>query len=173
MKKLLTILTISTLFAASSAYAGLINLAGFDQTVGNNSAITFNAGTAFLSGTATLTGEVTGLTSFGWMFSTNDYLRFNDYAWVSLAGTQYTLSSVEALGNINGNSSSTGWQTYTFDTPFTGEIQFGVANVGDENLPSTFAVRDVDAAAVPEPSTYGLLGGLVLLGLVLRRCRKA
>ena len=90
-----------------------------------------------------------------------------------LAGTPYTLSSVGSLGNTDDNSSTTGWQTYSFDTPFTGTIQFGVANRVDDDVASTLAVRDVVSTPVPEPSTYGLLGGLVLLGLVLRRCRKA
>ncbi|HQF38329.1 MAG TPA: PEP-CTERM sorting domain-containing protein [Opitutaceae bacterium] len=173
MKKLLSILALSALFAASSARATLIDLTEFDQTIDTGGAITFNAGTAFLSGTATLTGEASDLTSFVWRFSTTDYMPYNDYAWVSLAGTPYTLSSVAALGNTEGDSSTTRWQTYTFDTPFTGTIQFGVANGVDDNVPSTLAVSNSISGAVPEPSTYGLLGGLVLLGLVLRRCRKA
>ncbi len=173
MKKLLSILALSALFAASSARATLIDLTEFDQTIGTNGAITFDAGTAFLSGTATLTGDVVNLTSFAWNFSTPDYLPFDDYAWVRLAGTPYTLSSVGSLGNTDDNSSTTGWQTYSFDTPFTGTIQFGVANRVDDDVASTLAVRDVVSTPVPEPSTYGLLGGLVLLGLVLRRCRKA
>ena len=173
MKKLLSILALSALFAASSARATLIDLTAFDQTIGTNGAITFNAGTAFLSGTATLTGDVVGLTSFTWQFSTTDYMPYNDRAWVSLAGTQYILSSVAALDGDEDEARSTGWQTYTFDSPFTGEIQFGVANYKDDEVPSALAIRDVVSTPVPEPSTYGLLGGLVLLGLVLRRCRKA
>lgn len=157
--------TLSTFASASTA-----DLTTFQTGINNdwnNSSVSVSTDSATLYGDATLTGNVNSLTSFSWNFTAGDYMPFDDTAWFSLnGGGQTYLSSVGAVGDY-GNS---GNNTYTFATPFTGSIQFGIANTMDSALNSQVTISNLQVAAVPEPESYALmLAGLGMMGVVARR----
>ncbi len=113
-----------------------------------------------------LTWDAGETITFDWAFQAFDYLPYNDYAYFKVAGTTQTLSSVSDVGNYG----ETPWATYsyTFGSAGTGNIEFGVLNLLDNNLPSKLLIDNVtatsNAAPVPEPATLFLFS-LGLLGL--------
>jgi hypothetical protein len=120
----------------------------------------------------TFTAAAGDVVKFTWNFTTSDYLPFNDFAFTSLSSSLSTLSSVGALGNLNGSTSSSGPQTFSWIIPTAGTytLGFGVINVGDNlDLGTTLAVDDVTATPVPTPA---LLPGLVAMGAAAWRKRK-
>ena len=112
-----------------------------------------------LTAGSTLTGSVG--------FQANDYLPYNDDAYLSINGNNLFTSSVAAVGAF-GNS---GWQTFAFTAPTTGSytLQLGVTNRTDNNFGSAAVL---DALSVPEPAAWTLMiGGFGLAGMAMRRKR--
>lgn len=109
--------------------------------------------------------------SFRWNFGTTDNLA--DYAFVVIDGSFTRLGGVAeaTLPGDAGNLLQTGEQGFSLSLgagPHS--IVFGVVDVGDFNLSSTFAVRQVLVTPVPEPGGLALM----LVGLAaLRRVRRA
>jgi len=83
--------------------------------------------------------------TFDWNFITNDYMPYNDYAVLTINGQFIELSDVQALGNLNGNVTQTGWTTYTYNVTQTGTltIGFAVVDVGDQIVDSALLVDNV------------------------------
>jgi hypothetical protein len=97
-------------------------------------------------------------------FKANDYLPFNDDAYLTVNGTPLFTASVASVGNFG----STGWQAFSFEAPVSGTytLQLGVANRGDSSV-NSIAVLD---ATVPEPATWAMLiTGFAMVGLASRR----
>jgi len=166
MKSAIAALFISSALAAASAQAANIDLSTF--TLNGNGATDTNY--AYVTGDSSITGVVNNLTSFQWNFRSGDYLPYNDTSFfVTTSYGTVTLADVSSVGTYG----SSGWQTFTLGTPYSGSITFGVANGLDQLQPSTLEVSDV--TAVPEPESYAMmLAGLALVGgIARRRARKA
>lgn len=114
---------------------------------------------------------------FNWAFLAFDYLPFNDFALVTLAGSTtqdsfvFKLSDVAAVGDYG----DTGWQSFvhTFQNSGNGLITFGSLNLLDQINSSALLVDNVtnNPAPVPEPGTM-ILFGAGLLGLAIFGKRK-
>ncbi len=165
MKSVIAAFCITAAMAAASAQASSVDLSTFAVS---GSGVT-STNYASVSGTSSVSGAVTGMTSFDWNFTAGDYMPYNDYSFfiTTASGTVY-LSNVAAVGDFG----TTGWQTYTLGTPYSGVVTFGVANDQDGINPSHLEVRNV--MAVPEPETYAMmLAGLAMVGAIARRRARA
>ena len=132
----------------------------------------------------TLTGAG-GVLTFDWNFWRTDYPPYNDMAFFTISGpgisgTQIVLlsdvnSSAEALATASGYgpSNGTGWQSYSYALPSTGNytIGFGIVNAQDSAYPTYLYIDNV--ALVPEPSAAFTAVALLGTGLLytLRRRR--
>ena len=83
--------------------------------------------------------------SFDWNFDGNDYVdesgTFNDFAFVTINGQITLLDDVVNEGDFT----ASGWQTFTFTAPSSGEytLGFGEFNGGDDELNSQLLVDNV------------------------------
>lgn len=148
----------------ASAYENLTSWTSGIEITEDPSSATISGTSATLTGNAWISASVSNVISFKWQFETIDYLPFNDYAYLTLSSGTTTLSNVATVGD----SGSSGWSTYSFATPYSGAITFGVANYDDLGMNSTLSISNV--TAVPEPETYAmLLAGLGIMSAVMRR----
>lgn len=174
MKKMLLPFALVLFAATQASRAAPVDLTTFTSTVGTNSAIATTMNMAALIGTTTLTGNVAGLQSFQYDFTAGDVSIdvFDDYSYIHTSAGSTQLADIAAVGDFG----STGWQTYTFATAYSGLITFGVANVGDDNQSSGLMIRQVVAAVtpVPEPEQYAMLAaGLGLVATVIVRRKRS
>ena len=166
--KRITLASVFFLLFSTAAQSTTLDLTTFAQSIGPSGSISTSSNFANLTASSSLSSYVSNVTSFDWFFGANDVLPYNDYAYFSLNSVSTTLSNIATVGNY-GNS---GWNTYTFASPFSGNLAFGVVNVGDNALSSQLFVENV-TSAVPEPETYAMmLVGLGLVGFQLRRKNK-
>jgi hypothetical protein len=105
-------------------------------------------------------------------FFSDDYMPYNDNAYVILGGVTLFASDVATVGNFG-----TGPLTsFSYMVTLTGDylLQAGVANLFDNANSSQLQVSAfaVNAGAVPEPATFALLG-LGMLGMAATRRRSA
>ena len=111
--------------------------------------------------------------AFDWAFQAWDYLPYNDYGYFKVAGTDYLLADVSAVGGHG----ETIWNTYThfFTSAGSGSIEFGVMNRYDNVFDSKLLIDNVGASAhTPEPTTMLLFGsGLIGLAGFRRRLKKS
>ena len=114
---------------------------------------------------------------FNWNFFAVDVEGIgNDYAFFSATGPGSTLSILSTVDTI-GSGNGTGWQQLSFTASASGtyRLGFGVANYGDNTIGSTLyldAAVVPAASAVPEPSTYGLLGAFACFAFVVCKRRR-
>ncbi len=107
-------------------------------------------------------------------FQANDYIPYNDSAYLSVNGVHLLDWSVGSVGDY-GNS---GWNAFNFTALAGGSytLELGVANHGDNGYGSG-AVLDavsISSGAVPEPASWAMMvGGFGLVGAGMRaRTRK-
>jgi len=105
-------------------------------------------------------------------FQANDYLPFDDDAYLSINGVHLFDSSIGSVGSYG----DSGWQGFSYTAPTTGAytLQLGVRNNGD-NAASSGAVLDKIglSAAVPEPASWTMMIlGFGAIGLLLRSDRR-
>jgi hypothetical protein len=145
---------------ASGTYLGAI-AAGLGQDTYTTLSQTFTLGTG---------GTISGFAGF----QANDYLPFNDSAYLAVNGVHLLDWNVGSVGDY-GNS---GWNAFNFTALTAGSytLELGVANHGDNGF-SSGAVLDavsVTPGNVPEPASWAMMvGGFGLVGAGMRaRTRK-
>jgi hypothetical protein len=110
----------------------------------------------------------TGQTISGYAgFRTNDYLPYNDDAYLAINGTSLLAWSVASVGD----GGSSGWTHFSFTAPTSGNylLELGVANRVDNNVSSTAVLDGVRIDGVPEPASWAMMvGGFGLVGGLLR-----
>ena len=104
-------------------------------------------------------------------FQSNDYMPYNDDAYLAINGVHLFDFNVAQVGN-NGNS---GWKTFSYTAAATGayELKLGVRNAFDSSGPSGAVLDNISTtAAVPEPATWAMmLLGFGATGALLRSDR--
>jgi hypothetical protein len=126
----------------------------------------------------TFTAGIGDQLSFAIFFDAGDYLPFNDNGYARLidANTNATVATLYSKDVAAvGDNGSSGWDliNYTFTGSGTFKMEFGVANFGDNMLPSALGVDAVSLQspqAVPAPpaailfalGAVGLAGGRAL-----------
>ena len=79
-----------------------------------------------------------------------------------------------SLFSISGEAYPDGWTRYTYDFTGAGTGRIGFHYTGDYDNASYIGIDSVAIAAVPEPSTWMMLGlGLGAVGFAARRSRRA
>lgn len=94
----------------------------------------------------TITVEAGDVVSFNWAFNTDDYLSYNDFAFVVINGEPFELADVSMVGDYN----ATPWYTFTYTATTSGplEIGFGAMNTGDSGVNSYLLVDDIQVNGV-------------------------
>ncbi|MCB1094821.1 MAG: hypothetical protein KDN22_04500 [Verrucomicrobiae bacterium] len=134
----------------------------------------------------TLTGA-SGILSFDWNFWRTDYPPYNDLAFFTISGPGISGTQIVLLSDVNGSaealattsgygpSNGTGWQSYSYALPSTGNytIGFGIVNASDTAYPTYLYIDNV--SLVPEPSAAFTAAALLGTGMLypLRRRRRA
>ncbi|MDO8958204.1 MAG: retention module-containing protein [Rhodocyclaceae bacterium] len=77
--------------------------------------------------------------SFSWAFDADDYLNYNDFAFVAINGTPIELADISQVGSYG----ATSWASFTYTATSTGPltIGFGVMNTGDSGV-NTYLLVD-------------------------------
>jgi hypothetical protein len=170
--KPITLAAASVLLFSTAAQSTTLDLTTFTPSIGPSGSVSTSSNFANLTANSGLSSNVSNVTSFMWDFAAEDYVPYNDKAYFSLNGVSTTLSNVAAVGAYG----DSGWNTYTFASPFSGKLGFGIDNLLDNELSSQLSVTNVVTnvtSAVPEPETYTMmLVGLGLVGFQLRRKSK-
>lgn len=93
------------------------------------------------------------------------------------AGTSSDIASFTTLLTTVGDGGtypSNGFQQFIATLPATGTGRFAFRYVGDASTADYIGIDTVSVSAVPEPSTYAMMGlGLAALALVRRKAKKA
>ena len=106
-------------------------------------------------------------------FLANDYLPYNDSAYLKVNDTNLLYWDVAAVGNYG----QSGWAFFNFVAPTDGiyTLQLGVANHGDNGLDSQAVIDAIQATGtVPEAASWAMMVlGFGLAGATLRTRRSA
>lgn len=108
--------------------------------------------------------------SFDWFFQANDYLPYNDDAYLTITGPSGTTTIFSSNVAAVGNYGNTGWQSGNYFISANGNytISVGVANRLDSILSSGVGL---DGVMTPEPVSMVVFGGLLVGGGWLARRR--
>jgi len=114
-------------------------------------------------------GTITGYAGF----LANDYMPYNDDAYVSVNGVKLQTWDVAGVGDYG----ASGWIPFTFTATAAGiyTLELGVANRVDNNQSSQAVIDGVQVtgAAVPEPAGWALMVlGFGAAGTALRTGRR-
>jgi len=114
-------------------------------------------------------GTITGFAGF----LANDYLPYDDDAYVSVNGINLQTWDVAGVGDY----AASGWIPFTFtaDTAGVYTLELGVVNRGDNNQSSQAVIDGVHltGAVVPEPASWALMVlGFGTAGMALRTRRR-
>ena len=139
----------------------LYNNASQDGTYGNASAHRGNLVAV------SNTGAQTTLASWDWVSNPTNGFSFTLTTTATTYALSFTGAAVAsyALGAASGTLTGLGTLSSNFNVDIHGQTASGGAN--------GFTVDSLNVSAVPEPSTYALIGGLAALGLVIARRRRA
>jgi len=106
-------------------------------------------------------------------FLANDYIPFNDSAYVKVNDVNLLYWDVAAVGDFG----SSGWTSFNFVAPTDGlyTLQLGVANHGDNELDSQAVIDAVRVTGmVPEAATWSMMVlGFGFAGAALRTRKRA
>jgi len=106
-------------------------------------------------------------------FLANDYIPYNDSAYLKVNDTNLLYWDVAAVGNYG----QSGWAFFNFVAPTDGiyTLQLGVANHGDNGLDSQAVIDAVQATGmVPEAASWAMMViGFGFAGAALRTRRRA
>lgn len=104
---------------------------------------------------------------------------------VSNIATEILVNGISTNDNADGGSVSSfswaadqtgqgrdNWLIFNSISPVSGVIEITLRDVGPANVTNVNAVQLTQVSAIPEPSFFGLFGGLLVLGWVLYRGRK-
>ena len=111
---------------------------------------------------------------FNWNFFAVDVPGVgDDFAFFTASNSSGSIVKILSTVSGVGNGKGTGWMQvpFTAGTSDTYRLGFGVANFGDNTINSILYIDPLRVGAVPEASTYGLIGALACLGLIVRRLR--
>lgn len=120
----------------------------------------------------TLTVAAGDVLRFNWNFRTNE-TSYNDFAFFLVNSTLIKLADfTNATQASSPFIQETGINSYTFSTPGTYTLTFGVVDVDDYGTTSALEVSNARLEPVPEP--VNILGSLTALGfgVTMRRLRK-
>ncbi|MBW4676964.1 MAG: PEP-CTERM sorting domain-containing protein [Desmonostoc geniculatum HA4340-LM1] len=111
--------------------------------------------------------------SFDWNFRTNETVN-KDFAFLLVDSTLIKLADfTDATQADSPFLQQTGIRSYTFSTPGTYSVAFGVVDVDDYGITSALEVKNAAIKRVPEPAT--LVGALMVFACGIgmqRRCWK-
>lgn len=162
--------------SGANTYAGGTAISGGTLVTGNVSALGVGAGTVSVTGAGTTlqigSGGVTLGSGATLTIGSGSILKFTDAASVIATTGGYTLTT-GAIIDLNGGFAGSLNQTYNLITG-TGTKTDGsiVVQNGAAGYAYNFAQGILTVTAVPEPSTYGLLGAGALAAVALVRRRR-
>ncbi len=111
------------------------------MNMGNGKLDTFNGNATNGSAMQTVIDVKTGdVVSFEYIFSTNDYAPYNDFALVKIGGDSFKLSDVNAVGDFG---ASDGWQKFQYIATSNGKLNLAVANLLDTAVSSSLMIDNV------------------------------
>lgn len=113
---------------------------------------------------ATMVSVTAGdLIRFNWNFTTGDYLPFDDFAIAVFDGDIEELSSVGALGNLQGETSTTGPQSFMYVVPETGTFTagFAVLDVDDALVDSSLEISNLQFSGLTLGTVFELADGVI------------
>ena len=109
--------------------------------MGNGKLDSFNGNATNGSAMQTVIDVKTGdVVSFEYIFSTNDYAPYNDFALVNIGSDSFKLSDVSTVGDFG---ASDGWQKFQYVATSDGKLNLAVANLLDTEVSSSLMVDNV------------------------------
>jgi fibronectin-binding autotransporter adhesin len=158
-------LTINGNIAAGDGGIGTLTLSGANTalavaTFNTGATFSFDLGAGLTSDRLALTGGAAGDFVFN-----NNVINFTDLTGGSLATGAYTLFTASNANNYNGLTIS--------GTAITGGLTIGTG-LGGYTADLALVGSDivVNVSAIPEPSTFGTLAGVTILGFAAMRRRR-
>ncbi|BAS68398.1 cadherin-like domain-containing protein [Bathymodiolus septemdierum thioautotrophic gill symbiont] len=111
------------------------------MNMGNGKLDTFNGNATNGSAMQTVIDVKTGdIVSFEYIFSTNDYAPYNDFALVKIGDDSFKLSDVSTVGDYG---ASDGWQKFQYIASSNGKLNLAVANLLDTWVSSSLMIDNV------------------------------